>query len=443
MSSRGKGSFLLPQGSPGGSRLARHRNRRRFTEQGVERLRYDPTAAPPNGRMEIEDEVCRGLILRITPTQAKSFSVIYKVPGEGGVSAHGRLLVSKQHRVTLGRTPPLRLTKAREQAQQILRSATEGRDPRIEGRNKNVIRHTNTFKAVFERFIAQEIKPSVRSWKTVERVLRLHVLPVWSDKLTQDIRRSDVHELIDGLVADDKTAIAREVRKHLSRFFNWAVDREISKDSPIHGLRRGDLEKNEEAGRALTDAEVGYIWRAADGLGYPFGPMFQLLILTGQRRNEWAAASRSEINADKRWLEIPKARYKGGRDHIVPISDEVWSIIDGLPIWPGNDFFILSTLDGRVPVSGFSKAKLRLDEAALKAIVANDPVAKLAYYRIHDFRVTCETRLANLGFNQEVRDAVLGHAKPGLQKTYNKYGYFEEKKAALAAYAKHVTSLIR
>jgi hypothetical protein len=36
--------------------------------------------------MEIEDEVCRGLILRITPTQAKSFSVIYKVPGEGGVS---------------------------------------------------------------------------------------------------------------------------------------------------------------------------------------------------------------------------------------------------------------------------------------------------------------------------------------------------------------------
>jgi hypothetical protein len=88
--------------------LARHRNRRRFTEQGVERLRYDPTAGPLNGRMEIEDEVCRGLILRITPRQAKSFSVIYKVPGEGGVSANGRLLVGKQHRVTLGRTPPLR-----------------------------------------------------------------------------------------------------------------------------------------------------------------------------------------------------------------------------------------------------------------------------------------------------------------------------------------------
>jgi len=176
--------------------------------------------------MEIEDEVCRGLILRITPNQAKSFSVIYKVPGEGGISPHGRLLVSKQHRVTLGKTPPLRLMTARQQAQEILRSATEGRDPRVERRNKNVIRHSNTFETTFARFMAQEIKPSVRSWKTVDRVLRLHVLPAWRDKLTQEIRRSDVHELIDGLVAHNKTAIAREVRKHLSRFFNWAVDRD-------------------------------------------------------------------------------------------------------------------------------------------------------------------------------------------------------------------------
>jgi integrase len=166
-------------------------------------------------------------------------------------------------------------------------------------------------------------------------------------------------------------------------------------------------------------------------------------MLTGQRRNEWAAASRSEINTDKRWLEVPKARYKGRRDHIVPIADEVWSIIDTLPIWPGNDYFIFSTRDGSVPVSGFSKAKLRLDEGALKLMKADDPEAKLVYYRIHDFRVTCETRLANLGFNQEIRDAVLGHAKPGLQKTYNKHGYFEEKKAALAAYAKHIMQVVK
>jgi integrase len=84
-----------------------------------------------------------------------------------------------------------------------------------------------------------------------------------------------------------------------------------------------------------------------------------------------------------------------------------------------------------------------LDKAILKAMQVGDLEAKLHYYRVHDFRVTCETRLANLGFNQEIRDAVLGHAKPGLQKTYNKYGYFEEKKAALAAYAKHIIEVMK
>jgi len=422
--------------------MARRRLQKRFTEQSIERLNYNPAAAPPSGRMEIEDEVCPGLLLRVTPRGVKSFSVIYKVPGEGGTNAKGRLVVGSQHRITLGSTPPLELTEARAQARKIIQTATEGRDPRDDRRERNLVRHSNKFAAAQRRFIDLEIKPNVKAWKTVEGVLRLHVEPLWADKPIQDIRRSDVHELLDGLVANGKMAIAREARKHLSRFFNWAVDREIIKDSPIHGLKRGDLEKNEEAGRALTDAELRYIWHAAGSLGYPFGPMYQMLMLTGQRRNEWAAASRSEIKSDKRWLEVPKARYKGGRDHIVPISDEVWSIFDTLPAWAGNDYFIFSTRDGEVPVSGFSKAKLRLDEAALKAMIADDPTAKLAYYRVHDFRVTCETRLANLGFNQEIRDSVLGHAKPGLQKTYNKHGYIEEKKLALATYAKHVASLV-
>ena len=82
-------------------------------------------------------------------------------------------------------------------------------------------------------------------------------------------------------------------------------------------------------------------------------------------------------------------------------------------------------------------------QLSLKAMKADDSEATLLYYRIHDFRVTCETRLAHLGFNQEIRDAVLGHAKPGLQKTYNKHGYYEEKKMALATYAKHLLDVVK
>jgi integrase len=422
--------------------MAQARKQKRFTDQSVQRLRYDAAVAPPSGRMEIEDEICPGLLLRVTPRGAKSFSVIYKVPGEGGVSPNGRFKAGIQHRITLGSTPPLELKAARNQARAILQVATEGRDPREERREQNLIRHSNTFANVRKRFIDLEIKPHLKSWKTVESTLMLHVEPEWADTPLQDIRRSDVHELIDGIVASGKVGTAREVRKHLSRLFNWAIDREIVKDSPIHGLKRGDLEKNEEAGRALDDDELRYIWQATGSLGYPFGQMYQLLLLTGQRRNEWAAGSRSEINCDKRWLEVPKRRYKGGRDHIVPLSNEVWSIVDGLPTWQGNDYFLFSSRAGAVPVSGFSKAKLRLDEEVANTMLANGKNMKLAPYRVHDFRVTCETRLAHLGFNQEIRDAVLGHAKPGLQKTYNKHQYLDEKRAALSAYAAHLMQVV-
>jgi len=64
-------------------------------------------------------------------------------------------------------------------------------------------------------------------------------------------------------------------------------------------------------------------------------------------------------------------------------------------------------------------------------------------FRIHDLRVTCETRLAKLGFNQDVRDAVIGHAKAGLQKTYNKYDYLTEKRRAAAVYESHILDLVK
>ena len=412
---------------------------RRFTDQMVERLR-----PPEAGRIELGDEVCPGLLLRVTERGVRSFSVIYKVVGEGGVSVSGRLLKGKQRRITLGQWPTLRLTEARERAREILSAALEGRDLRDERRAQNLLRAANTLENVAERFIRLHAKPNVKSWRNIDRVLNLHVMPHWGDRVMRDIRRADMHQLLDGLVAAGKTGTAREVRKHLSSLFNWAVDREIVTDNPVYGMTRADLKNTHEAGRALEDDELRAIWHASGDLGYPFGAMYRLLILSGQRRNEWANARRSEIDPDNRLLEIRRDRYKGGRDHIVPLADEAWALVDALPAWPGNDYYLFSTTDGRKPVSGFSRAKSLLDKKAQLILRSstNDQRIELKRYRVHDFRVTCETRLANLGFNQEVRDAVLGHAKPGLQKTYNKHDYLDEKRAALVSYSNHLIGVV-
>ena len=92
---------------------------------------------PRSGRLEIGDKGPKGidgLVIRVTPRGAVSFSVVYKVPGEGGVSPTGRLLTGRQHRITLGRYPALGLSEARKKAQEILRTVGEGCDPRPERR---------------------------------------------------------------------------------------------------------------------------------------------------------------------------------------------------------------------------------------------------------------------------------------------------------------------
>ncbi len=407
-----------------------------FTEPALERMK-----PPPQGRMEYGDTVVPGLMLRVSANGVKSWSVLYKVKGQGGTNPEtGRAKKGTQRRITLGQYPIMDLKAARAAAIAVLQQSLDGVDARGVRDEAREQRFANTVEAVARRFIDQEAKPNIASWRQVERALELHVLPKWGQRPIGDIRRADVHELLDHYVKRKQAGTARDVRKHLSRLFGWAVDREIITENPLAGLKRKDLQYRADAGRALTDVELRAIWRAAARLPYPFGPYFQLLMLTGQRRNDWADARLSEICPQRRVLEIPKARYKGRREHVVPLATESWAIYQAMPRWVGADPFLFSTKNGEAPISGFSKAKAQLDELALDELRTElgDPTATLTPYRLHDFRVTCESRLADLGFIQDVRDAVLGHAKVGLQRVYNKHDYADEKREALEAYATHL-----
>ena len=419
--------------------MASKANPKRLTQQMVERV-----APPTDGRLEINDAACPGLILRVTKTGRRSYSVIYKVVGEGGVNSGGRLLTGRQHRITLGRHPFLSLPDAREKARQIVAAADGGRDTRAELQQQYKIRIANTVSSVSQRFLRTELQPSIQSWKNAERIFRNHVVPVIGGFPIRDIDKPTVHELLDNLVAIGKVGTAREVKKHLHRFFEWAVDRDIAQVNPLYRMRRLDLAPNPFAGRALSDEELRAVWRASNDLGTPFGPYYRLVLLTGQRRAEWANAKKSEVNSTERTLEIGRSRQKSRRDHIVPLSNLAFSILESLPSWGWDGEYLISSTFGRRPISGFSKAKAELDQLATGYLSSSIQASqKIDPYRLHDLRVTCETRLAKLGFGQDVRDAVLGHAKTGLQATYNKYDYLKEKGVALETYAKHIQELTK
>ena len=182
--------------------------------------------------------------------------------------------------------------------------------------------------------------------------------------------------------------------------------------------------------RVLTDAELAQVFKNTIKLSFPFGPMFQLLILTGARRDEIAALHWSEIKDDT--IILGRDRTKGGEGHSIPLSPQALDIIKQLPRIADSDFVF--TTNGRTPVSGFSKIKKRIDG-----------LAKIPAWRVHDLRRTVATRLQRLGTNLQVIEAVLGHvggSRSGIVGVYQRHSFDPEKRTALESWAREVERIV-
>src|SRR5215469_9656121 len=115
--------------------------------------------------------------------------------------------------------------------------------------------------------------------------------------------------------------------------FKWAVDQEIIEVNPAIGVpdpaprKRQDRERD----RYLDDDEIRIFWFGCKQIGPPFGPLFQLLLLTGQRRDEVAGTSWDELDFERRIWTLPRKRTKNDRAHIVHLSTLAIEIIGALP----------------------------------------------------------------------------------------------------------------
>src|SRR5678816_3736172 len=165
--------------------------------------------------------------------------------------------------------------------------------------------------------------------------------------------------------------------------------------------------------RVLSDVEIARLWAAAKLIGWPFGPIYQLLLLTAARRAEIGALEWGEVEAAGPCIRLPPERTKSGREHIVPLTPMAWRIVSDGPRIMGK--FVFSTT-GSTPVSGWSKAKAQLDA---HMGVNQD-------WRVHDIRRTTATGLERLGVPIAVTESVLGHvsgAKAGIVSVYQRHQY--------------------
>ena len=72
----------------------------------------------------------------------------------------------------------------------------------------------------------------------------------------------------------------------------------------------------------LSDTELRAAWLAAGNMPYPYGPLFRLLMLLGQRRTEVTEMRWGEVDLAAKTWTIPAERMKAGAAHVVPLPDD-------------------------------------------------------------------------------------------------------------------------
>ena len=365
-------------------------------------------AKPARKRYDLFDASVRGLGLRVATSGTKSWFMMRRFKG--------RML-----RSTFGRYPDLTLANARLKAPDVLADMADGL---TQGQ-----RRTDLFKVVLDEWLKKD-QAKNKSADQVKIAMYRHALPAFGSMPVASISKRDVNRLIDTIVDAGSPIAANRVLAFTKRFFSWCKERDILEQSPAEAIRPPSKEKTRD--RVLNLEEIKDFWAACDQMGYPWGPIFQLLLLTGARLREVAHASWNEISIADGTLNLPSSRTKNARPHQIQLSDQVQNIIQALPRVEGQT--LLFTTNGKTPVSGFSKVKKRLD---IMSGVIN--------WRFHDLRRSFATHSTEkLNISPVIADKILNHRTGqvrGVAAVYQHGEYLTERHEALQKWGNFIQGL--
>ena len=164
-------------------------------------------------------------------------------------------------------------------------------------------------------------------------------------------------------------------------------------------------------------------------IGYPYGTIVRLLILTGQRSGETAALRWEWIGKDT--ITIPATVTKNGNATTFPIGTMARALIHGIPHLGPLLFPARGHRDK--PFVGFGVSKIALDRCGVEN------------FTHHDLRRTFATNLAALGTPIHVTEKLLNHISgtvSGVAAIYNRHAYLDEMRAAIDAWEKRLSVIL-
>lgn len=437
----------------------------RFTATQLEALR------PGTKQRDITDPGTRGLVLRIEPNGTKSWLFRYKWAKE-------------PIRLALGFFPTLSLHDARKEALEYRELLRQRIDPRKAGLGNRgvlrakaaahapdsataIIRHPGigggeaasqktedrddidellesesvvldkySFEFLVREFYRRYITPNRKNPGYVKRILKTELLPRWRARDARTIKPREVVEALDVVVDRGSLVMANRVAATMAQLFMFGIQRAIVDDSPVKLLfKPGGKEKPRK--RALAENELIMFIQNIDKAcrSRRKARVLMVLLLTLQRRGELGLAEWKEFDFNARLWRIPNGHAKGGRGHVLPLTDWAVEELKVLKRMSGTSRFVLpnggkgEAADSKLITRSVARSLKRFKKLGVQAFTA------------HDLRRTGRTGLARLGVSKDHAERVLNHAREAMESTYDVHEYIDEKRAALEKWENYLRDL--
>jgi integrase len=310
----------------------------------------------------------------------------------------------------LGSYGDLTLAEARETARTQRKLIKQGIDPLQAKREQlQITKAANAVRMTFDQCVTGYIDSHGDGWRNAKHraqwqtTLDTYASPVIGDLDVSKVDTPHVLRILEP-IWKTKTETASRVRGRIESVLSWATVRKYRQgENPARW--KGHLDQllpkpskvaTVEHHAALPYREMGALMvelREHEGIG---AAALEFAILTAARSGEVRGATWSEIDLHAKVWRIPGERMKAGKEHIVPLSDDVLAIVKRMQKGRTNQYVFPGARDN-APLSDMSLT------AVLRRMGRGDLTA-------HGFRSTFRDWAAECtGYPAEMAEMALAH----------------------------------
>lgn len=365
-----------------------------------------------------------GLSLIVEPNGSKGWRFRYQFNG-------------KSKMISLGIYPVITLNEAREKRDDARRLVANGTDPaeaRKEERNKASGQSENTFKKItLEWYEGRKDRWSEGYRDDMMEAFENDVFPYIGDRPIAEIKPLELLEVLSIMEKRGVTEKLKKVRQRCGEVWKYAIITGRAEYNPAPDLASAFIPHQRENYPYLLADELPEFLSSVDKYqgSQIVRTALNILMLTGLRPGELRKSEWSFIDFESKTWKLPEKIMKMGRVHVVPMSDQVISLLRQIQPISGDYQYIFPSRTNH---------KKHLSEMAI-----NTMIGRMGYRGRatgHGFRHTMSTILHEKGFNTAWIELQLAHVdKNSIRGTYNHALYLEGRREMMQWYADYIDEL--